>query len=125
MGASIRQKFVNVRRNISDSVGPLLPEYFPVAWKLGLSVSLMILLGMAVLGSLLMNSQLSRMQSQADEFGRTLAQQLADTTREPLLAEDHFSINIILGNLLQSDSLYGAALFDSNGTLIEQVGSLQ
>lgn len=124
VGASIRQKFVNVRRNISDSVGPLLPEYFPVAWKLGLSISLMILLGMAVLGSLLMNSQLSRMQSQADEFGRTLAQQLADTTREPLLAEDHFSLNIILGNLLQSDSLHGAALFDSNGALIEQVGSL-
>ncbi|MDF1630843.1 MAG: adenylate/guanylate cyclase domain-containing protein [Alcanivoracaceae bacterium] len=124
VAASIKQKFNNVRRNLSDGIAPLLPEYFPVAWKLGLSISIMILLGMAVLGSVLMSSQLSRMQSQADEFGGTLAQQLADTTREPLLAEDHFSVNIILGNLLQSESLRGAALFDSNGALIEQVGSL-
>lgn len=124
VGSSIKQKLSNVRRNIGDSLGPLLPEYFPVAWKLGLSISLMLLLGMAVLGSLIMNSQLARMQSQADAFGFTLAQQLADATREPLLAEDHFSINIVLGNLMQNDSLYGAALFDRNNNLLEQVGSL-
>ena len=124
VGVSIRDKFVNVRRNLSDSLGPLLPDYFPVAWKLGLSISIMILLGMAVLGSLIMNSQLDRMQQQADQFGSTLAQQLADTTREPLLAEDTFSLNIILGNLMQSDSLRGAALFDRHGNLIEQAGTL-
>lgn len=124
MGVTIRDKFVNVRRNLSDSLGPLLPDYFPVAWKLGLSISIMILLGMAVLGSLIMNSQLDRMQNQADQFGSTLAQQLADTTREPLLAEDRFSLNIILGNLMQSDSLRGAALFDRHGNLLEQAGTL-
>lgn len=124
VGISIRDKFVNVRRNLSDSLGPLLPDYFPVAWKLGLSISIMILLGMAVLGSLIMNSQLDRMQNQADQFGSTLAQQLADTIREPLLAEDHFSLNIILGNLMQSDSLRGAALFDRHGKLLEQAGTL-
>lgn len=124
VGSTFKQKFSNVHRNIGDSLDPLLPEYFPVAWKLGLSISLMLLLGMAVLGSLIMNSQLARMQNQADEFGFTLAQQLADTTREPLLAEDHFSINIVLGNLMQSDSLYGAALFDRDNHLLEQVGSL-
>lgn len=124
MGISVRDKLANVRRHLSDSLGPLLPEYFPVAWKLGLSISVMILLGMAVLGSLILNSQLDRMQYQTDQFGSTLAQQLADTTREPLLAEDHFSVNVILANLMQSGSLQGAAIFDRHGALIEQAGAL-
>jgi adenylate cyclase len=124
VGSSIRDKFANVRRNLGDSLSPLLPDYFPVAWKLGLSISVMILLGMAVLGSLILNSQLDRMQTQADHFGGTLARQLADATREPLLAEDQFALRVVLTNLVQSDSLVGAALFNHQGNLLEQVGML-
>jgi len=124
LSSGIREKLTNVRRNISDGIGPLLPDYFPVAWKLGLSISVMILFCMAVLGSIIMNSQVNRMQAQADQFGAVLASQLADTSREPLLADDRFTISVLLNNLLRSDSLRGAALFDRQGDLIEQTGTL-
>ena len=62
-------------------MAPYVPDYFPVAWKLGLSISLLILCGMTVLGTLLLNNQLSRMRDQADTFGVAIAQQLANTSR--------------------------------------------
>ena len=79
-----------LRTRLGEWVAPYVPDYFPVAWKLGLSISLLILCGMTILGTLLLNNQLSRMRDQADSFGAAIAQQLANTAREPLLADDTF-----------------------------------
>jgi adenylate cyclase len=122
VATGFREKLGNVGRNISDGLNPYLPEYFPVAWKLGLSISIMIVVGMAVLGSVILNSQLERMQAQADRFGATIALQLADTVREPLLAEDQFNLKILLSNLVRSDTLRGAAIFDRDGKLAQLSG---
>lgn len=122
MAASLREKFGNISRNLGDGISPYLPDYFPVAWKLGLSISAMIVVGMAVLGTLVTNNQLARMQQQVDLFGATIARQLADTAREPLLAEDTFTLNILLNNLVTSDTLRGAALFDREGQLTQLAG---
>ena len=81
---------------IGQWLAPYVPEYFPVAWKLGLSISLLILCGMTILGSLLLNNQLDRMRDQADTFGEAIALQLANTVREPLLADDTFLLKVCL-----------------------------
>ena len=122
MASGLKQKLQNLGRNIGDGLSPYLPEYFPVAWKMGLSISALIALGMAVLGTLVLNSQLDRMQDQADRFGATIARQLADTAREPLLAEDTFTLEVLLNNLVAGQSLRGAALFDREGALAHQAG---
>ncbi|MDF1780923.1 MAG: adenylate/guanylate cyclase domain-containing protein [Alcanivoracaceae bacterium] len=122
MAAGFKEKLRNVSRNFGDGLSPYLPDYFPVAWKLGLSISGLIIVGMAVLGSIVLNSQLERMQTQADRFGATIALQLADTAREPLLADDGFNLKVLLNNLVRSDTLRGAALFDRDGNLSQIVG---
>lgn len=122
MAAGVKEKLRNLGRNFGDGLSPYLPEYFPVAWKLGLSISVMIIFGMAVLGSIVLNSQLERMQQQADQFGATIARQLADTAREPLLADDAFTLKILLNNLISRDTLRGAALFDRDGNLTHLAG---
>ena len=109
---------------IGQWLAPYVPEYFPVAWKLGLSISLLILCGMAILGSLLLNNQLDRMREQADTFGEAIALQLANTAREPLLADDNFLLKVQLNNLTRSDSVRGAALFDRSGNLVDKAGIL-
>ena len=101
-----------------------MPAYFPVAWKLGLSISLLILCGMTILGSLLLNNQLDRMRDQADTFGEAIALQLANTAREPLLADDTFLLKVQLNNLTRSESVRGAALFDRSGNLVDKAGIL-
>ncbi|MEE3319367.1 MAG: adenylate/guanylate cyclase domain-containing protein [Pseudomonadota bacterium] len=112
------------RTRLGELLAPYVPDYFPVAWKLGLSISLLILCGMTVLGTLLLNNQLSRMRDQADTFGVAIAQQLANTAREPMLAEDTFLLKVQLNNLTRSESVRGAALFDRDGNLIDKAGIL-
>ncbi|KGD63660.1 hypothetical protein Y5S_03083 [Alcanivorax nanhaiticus] len=112
------------RTRLGEWLAPYVPDYFPVAWKLGLSISLLILCGMTVLGTLLLNNQLSRMRDQADTFGMAIAQQLANTAREPMLADDSFLLKVQLNNLTRSESVRGAALFDREGNQLDKAGIL-
>lgn len=111
-------------RPLADAVRPWLPDYLPVAWKLGLTFSALVLLGMTVLGSIILSNQLTDMQSQADRFGQTVAAQLADSAREPLLADDTFTLKILIQNLGTSENLAGAALFNRDLRPLEQAGLL-
>lgn len=122
MTKTLARKLGNIGRNLSDSLSPLLPDYFPVAWKLGLSISLLISVGMAVLGTVLLNNQVERMQAQADGFGRAIASQLADTAREPMLADDSFALKVLINNLVRSETLQGAALFSREDETLEAAG---
>ena len=110
------------RRRFDDLIRPYIPAYFPVAWKMGLSISALILVGMTLLSTFLLNDQLERMRQQADRFGTAIATQLAHTAQEPLLAEDHFLLKVHLSNLVRSESIEGAALFDREGRPVEQAG---
>jgi adenylate cyclase len=103
-------------------IQPYIPEYFPVAWKMGLSISALILVGMTLLAFILLNNQLQRMRDQADSFGNAIATQLAHTAREPLLAEDRFLLKVHINNLVRSDRIAGAALFNREGEPIDQAG---
>ncbi|MCU5785473.1 MAG: adenylate/guanylate cyclase domain-containing protein [Alcanivorax sp.] len=113
-----------LRRRFGALIRPYVPSYFPVAWKMGLSISALILVGMTLLGVFLLNDQLQRMRQQADSFGAAIAAQLAHTAREPLLAEDRFLLKVHINNLVRSDSIHGAALFDRDNTPIDQAGDL-
>ncbi|MBA4731494.1 MAG: HAMP domain-containing protein, partial [Alcanivorax sp.] len=89
---------------------------------MGLSISALILIGMTLLAFILLNNQLQRMRDQADSFGNAIATQLAHTAREPLLAEDRFLLKVHINNLVRSDSIAGAALFNREGQPIDQAG---
>ncbi len=110
------------RQRFNALIKPYVPAYFPVAWKMGLSISALLLIGMALLGSLLLNNQLERMRAQADTFGDAIATQLAHTAQEPLLAEDSFLLKVHINNLVRSGNIHGAALFDRDGQQLDKAG---
>lgn len=112
---SLLQKFTTLRARYT-------PGYFPVAWKMGLAISLLVVAGMALLGSVLINRQSAWMEKQADSFGAAIATQLADSAREPLLAQDEFTLNVLVGNLARNGNLAGAAIFDPAGKLMQRAG---
>jgi adenylate cyclase len=119
---SLPGKFRNIGRNLGDGIRPLLPDYFPIAWKLGLAISVLITLAMGVLGTAIVNSQLERMRAQANGFGRAFAQQLADTAREPILADDRFTLKVLVNNLVGNERLRGAALYARQGQRLDAAG---
>ncbi|MCH8544792.1 MAG: HAMP domain-containing protein [Alcanivorax sp.] len=111
-------------RHVFGGLRSLLPDYLPVAWKLGLTFSALVLIGMSVLGSIILSTQLTTMQNQADRLGRTIATQLADSAREPLLADDPLALKVLVSNLADSENLEGAALFDRDLRLKYRAGRL-
>ena len=112
MAWAIRQKWGNLRRTLGDSLEPWLPEYLPIAWKLGLAFSALVVAGMVILGVLVLSNQLERMQRQTDGFGTSQATQLANSAREPLLAEDELTLKVLVNNLTRDEQVTGAAVFD-------------
>lgn len=124
MAWPLRQKWINIRRNLSHSLDPWLPEYLPIAWKMGLAFSALVVAGMAILGFVVLGNQLERMQQQADQLGGTLATQLANSAREPLLAEDELTLKVLVNHLTQDESLTGAAVFDRDQNLLEGAGQI-
>lgn len=124
MSDSAAQQPATLKRRLKALIRPYVPEYFPVAWKMGLSISALILVGMTLLGMLLLNNQLKRMRTQSDRFGDAIAAQLAHTAREPLLADDDFLLKVQINNLVRSANIEGAALFSRDGKRLEQAGLL-
>ena len=124
MATRLANRMANIGRNMSDSIRPMLPDYLPVAWKIGLAFSLLLFVGMTLLGAWILNNQLTRMEAQADTFGQTLAHQLADSAREPLLADDSLNLKVLTHKLVESETLTGAAIFDRRELLREQAGAI-
>lgn len=100
------------------------PSYFPVAWKMGITISLLVSLGTFLLGSILVNSQIESMQQQASSHAQIIANQLADSAREPLLAKDDLALGILVTDLTQGEDLKGAAIFDHEGKAVQKAGAL-
>lgn len=109
---------------LKSRLADFTPSYFPVAWKMGIAISLLVVVGMTLLGSVLISRQVDQMQQQANVYGHAIASQLADSAREPLLAEDNFTLKILVGNLTGGNGLKGAAVFNKQGTLLQQSGRI-
>ncbi len=99
-----------------------LPAYFPIAYKLALVFTLLISSGMALLGLFIVHNQSDILERQVSEAGSTVLRQMAEFSREPLLANDHLSLEIIVNSLAGEESILGAALYDENKEVIAKKG---
>lgn len=111
-------------RRLGTRARAWLPDYLPVAWKMALVFSALLLAGMGVLGTWLLNNQLNDMLNQSQRYGQVIATQLAYGVKEPLLAADDFTLKVLLNNLNSSGDTLGAALYDRHFKLKERVGLL-
>lgn len=111
-----------VLQRLKQKLDDYTPSYFPVAWKMGITMSLLVSLGSFLLGSILINSQIESMRQQASAHAQIIANQLADSAREPLLAKDDLALGILVTNLTQGNDLKGAAIFDHQGQLVQKAG---
>jgi adenylate cyclase len=107
------------RVNLLSFARRLLPKRVPVALKLALAMALLITLAMSLLGTMIVYNQTRLLREQIRVFGQTLVQQVAESAREPLLADDTLSLQILANNLAEGEGLLGAAIFAAgDGTVI-------
>ncbi|MEN8168952.1 MAG: adenylate/guanylate cyclase domain-containing protein [Pseudomonadota bacterium] len=99
-----------------------LPDYIPIAVKLSLIFALLIATGMIGLGFVVGAKQSTQLNEQIDKFGTTLVQRLAETAREPLLANDHLNLELIVNTLTKDANIDGAAIFSDEQKLVVAAG---
>lgn len=113
------QPVVNV---LQAHLNRLLPAHIPIAFKLALVMTLLLVLGMASLGLFISNNQNRLMRAQLDDFGHTMALQLAKLASEPILSEDSLNLRMLTTNLGQDEKVLGAGIYAHNGELLSAAG---
>lgn len=100
----------------------LLPRHVPIALKLALVMTLLLVLGMTGLGLFISDNQNRLMQTQLQDFGNTMAQQLAKLASEPILSENSLNLRMLTANLGQDEKILGAGIYAHSGTLLSATG---
>lgn len=101
-----------------------LPDHVPVAFKLGLTICVLIVTCMALVGVVILNQQSALLRSQMDDFGQAMVMQLAESSKELVLADDSLALNALITNLAGSEAVLGAAVFDRDGERLAHSGMI-
>ncbi len=95
-----------------------------IALKMGISISLLVLLGMGVLAAALYQHHAGMMRDQTRDFGEVLASQLAASVTEPLIAGQPFDLDVLLASVARSERILGAAVYNNEGGEVASSGLL-
>lgn len=99
-----------------------LPARVPIALKLALAFVLLIAIGMVALGIMLGTNQTDLLEQQMDRYGATLVSQMAETAREPLLANDTLNLELLTNSLNQDSAILGAAVYSDEYMPVVRTG---
>jgi len=100
----------------------LLPRQIPIAFKLAVVMTLLLVLGMASLGLFISDNQNRLIRTQLHDFGNTMALQLAKLASEPILSENSLNLRMLTANLGQDEKVLGAGIYKHDGELLSAAG---
>jgi adenylate cyclase len=96
----------------------------PLAYKLSFFITVLVVCCMSLLGIILIQQQSQQMQEQIIEQGTTLARLMAQSVKEPLLAEDGLALDTTTSSFAKGSSVLGAAISSLQGDIISKAGIL-
>ncbi|MCG5535507.1 adenylate/guanylate cyclase domain-containing protein [Ectothiorhodospira mobilis] len=107
---------------VRSGVVSRLPRHIPVAYKLGAIISLLLVGSMALLGAVILEQQRALLRAQMDTFGHSAVVQLAESSKELVLADDGLALEALIVNLVGSGAVLGAAVQDRSGRVLARAG---
>jgi adenylate cyclase len=119
-------------RSLKDKTGTLvdrallayLPRKLPIAYKLALAFTLIISAGMVILGWVIARDQTALLERQIVESSQTVVQQLAQVAKEPVLADDTLTLEVIVNHLNEQHGVLAAAIYSDELAPIVQAGAV-
>jgi len=118
---SIIKGLTNTCRSVARM---LTPSHIPVAFKLAFAISLLITLGMGLLGSVIIKNQTELLQAQINSHGQSIARQMANSAKEFILSGDNLGLSILARDLTVDENIYGTAILDNKGKLVSAAGNI-
>lgn len=113
---------LSVGRALLRRIAGLRKSRVPIAIKLGLVISLLLVTGMGSLGIWMTFDQNRVMHEQLYDFGVTVAQQLAHIATEPILSEDSLGLTVLTTKFTESEKVLGTAVYAYTGELLASAG---
>ncbi len=110
------------RRRMVNAWSYLQPKHFPIAYKLALIITLVIAVGMTLLGIVIADGQSRLLRQQMNQFGHVLIGQLSETVQEPLLANDAITLRLVAAGITSHVGVLGAALYSDEVKPVVQEG---
>ncbi len=99
----------------------LQPQHFPIAYKLALIITLVISVGMSLLGMVVVDNQTRLLRQQMNQFGHALINQMAENAKEPLLAGDALTLRLAVDGMTRHGGVLGAVIYsDELQPLVEE-----
>jgi adenylate cyclase len=108
----------------SIELGTKEPKYFPFAYKLTIAIAVLSITGIGLLGLLMISNQSKVMRAQMDDFGQTAADQLAEGSKELIMADDILGLKVMTSNLDGTEPILGTAIFSDVGVSLASSGIL-
>lgn len=112
----------NAALRAAGRVACYTPRHFPIAYKLAVVFTLVITGGMATLGIVVARDQTRLLREQMTEFGQTIVVQVAEASKEPLLAGDRLGLEATLNNLVGKSSVLGAGIYTDEWVPVLKAG---
>lgn len=92
-----------------------VPQHIPIATKLAVTFTLLIASGMILIGLMVGTNQSHLLEKQMQQFGVTTTHQLAESSKEPLLAVDRLGLELVLNSLANQPNVLGTAALSEEG----------
>lgn len=113
-----------LRETLQRWIGRILPKRIPIAYKLAIILTVMITSGMSLLGLMVVSSQSQLLRTQIDEFGQTMVDHLAESSKELVLSDDLLSLMVLASNLGKNENILGAVIYSHDGKVLAHSGRL-
>ena len=94
----------------------------PIGYKLAFAITLLITSAMSLLGLLLIDRQGVLLRADIARFGHTVANQVADSAKELVLAKDELGLKVLVTNLTRNENINGTAIISANGEILARSG---
>ncbi len=92
----------------------------PIAIKLALAITLLILSGMSTLGLILLENQKTVLGQQISDMGSAITRQVASSASEMVLSGDNLGLQTLVNNLVDNQQIKGAMVVsDKNQILVK------
>ncbi len=93
-----------------------------LVFKVSLLITVLVVTCMGLLGSVIIHQQTRMFEDQMNEQGSTLVRLMAQSAREPLLADDRLALDAISNGFSKSGSVVGTAITSLEGETISYGG---
>jgi adenylate cyclase len=93
-----------------------------LVFKVSLLITVLVVICMGLLGLVIIHQQTRMFENQLDEQGTTLARLMAQSAREPLLADDELALDAISNGFSRSASVVGNAITSLDGETVSHGG---